>query len=138
MEPRVHPQKSQQKFALYIGAESDSGLPDDWEPMKDPTTGKEVPLRLVDIPATSEGYKFVLGEFHKTVAQGKHYNQIVKIQRIQNPSLYGQYAAKNKKLAYNPSGVQNERWLFHGTNSTAVPKINQTNFNRSFRGQNGM
>ena len=104
--------------------------------MKDPTTGKEIPLRLVDLPATSEGYKFVLGEFHKTVAQG---TQIVKIQRIQNPSLYGQYAAKKKKLAsHNPSGVQNERWLFHGTNSTAVPQINQTNFNRSFRGQNGM
>ena len=104
--------------------------------MKDPTTGKEVPLRLVDLPATSEGYKFVLGEFHKTVAQG---TQIVKIQRIQNPSLYGQYAAKKKKLAsHNPSGVQNERWLFHGTNSTAVLLINQTNFNRSFRGQNGM
>ena len=107
--------------------------------MNDPTTGKEVPLLLVDLPVTSEGYKFALGEFHKTVTQGRNYNQIVKIQRIQNPSLYGQYAAKKKYLeSHNPSGVKNERWLFHGTNSTAVPQINQTNFNRSFRGQNGM
>ena len=73
------------------------------------------------------------------MTQGKNYKAIVKIERIQNPAFYGQYAAKKKQLdTYNPKGVQNERWLFHGTKESSISKINKTNFNRSFRGQNGM
>ena len=107
--------------------------------MVDPTSKKEVPLRVVDLPVASRGYKFALAEFHKTMTQGINYNAIVKIERIQNPALYGQYAAKKAQLdAHNPQTVQNERWLFHGTKESSVAKINKTNFNRSFRGQNGM
>ena len=125
-------------MAQLLGSEDD-GLRDDWEPMTDPTSGKEVPLRVVDLPATSEGYKFALAEFHKTMTQGTNYTAIVKIERIQNPALYGQYAAKKKQLdAHNPKGVQNESWLFHGTKASSLSQINKTNFNRSFRGQNGM
>ena len=122
---------------MYLGAEAANSLPEDWEPMTE--SGKEVPLRVIDLPPASEGYQFVLAEFHRTMTQGTNYTAIVKIQRIQNPALYGQYAAKKKYLdAHNPSGVQNERWLFHGTKESSVPQINKTNFNRSFRGQNGM
>ena len=104
--------------------------------MTDPSTGKEVTLKVVDLPATSEGYQFVLAKFHKTMKRSTY---IDKIQRIQNSSLYGQYAANKKNMdAHNPRQVQNERWLFHGTNETVVPQINRTNFNRSFRGQNGI
>ena len=107
--------------------------------MTDLTSGKEVPLRVIDLTATSEGYKFALAEFHKTMTPGSNYTSIIKIQRVQNPALYGQYAAKKKSLdAHNPKGTQNERWLFHGTKESSISKINQTNFNRSFRGQNGM
>jgi poly [ADP-ribose] polymerase 10/14/15 len=116
----------------------DDGLREDWEPMTDPTSGKEVPLRVVDLADTSEGYKFALAEFNKTMTQGTNYTAIVNIQRIQNPALYGQYAAKKKYLdAHNPQGVQNESWLFHGTKASSLSQINKTNFNRSFRGQNG-
>ena len=122
-----------------IGSEGSEGLPDDWESMVDPSSGKEVPLRVVDLSATSDGYKFALAEFHKTMAQGSNYSTIVKIQRVQNPALYGQYAAKKKHMeTHNPAGVQNERWLFHGTKESSISQINKTNFNRSFRGQNGM
>ena len=118
---------------------SSEGLPDDWESMVDPSSGKIVPLRVVDLPATNKGYKFALAEFHKTMKQGSNYKMIVKIQRIQNPGLYGQYTAKKKRLeTHNPAGVQNERWLFHGTKESSISQINKTNFNRSFRGQNGM
>ena len=124
---------------MLVGAEGEGGLPDDWEPMIDPNSGKPVSLRVIDLPNTSKGYQLALAEFHKTMSQGKNYTAIVKIQRIQNPAMYGQYIAKKKQLdTQNPQGFQNERWLFHGTSSTAVPQINQTNFNRSFRGQNGM
>ena len=126
-------------YYLLLGSEGSEGLPDDWESMIDPASGKEVPLRVVDLAATSEGYKFALTEFHKTMAQGLNYSTIIKIQRIQNPALYGQYAAKKKHMeTHNPSGVQNERWLFHGTKESSISQINKTNFNRSFRGQNGM
>ena len=118
---------------------SSEGLRDDWESMVDPASGKEVPLLVVDLPATSEGYKFALTEFHKTMKQGSNYKTIVKIEHIQNPALYGQYAVKKKHLeTHNPAGVKNERWLFHGTKGSAISQINKTNFNRSFRGQNGM
>ena len=124
---------------MYLGAEAASSLPEDWEPMTDPMSGKEVPLWVFDLPTTSEGYQFALAEFHRTMAQGSNYTTIVTIQRVQNPALYGQYAAKKKYLdAHNPSGVKSERWLFHGVRSFAVPQINKTNFNRGFRGQNGM
>ena len=113
-------------------------LPEDWELMTDPKSGKEVPLRVIDLTATSDGYKFVLAEFHKTMTPGSNYTSIIKIQRLQNPALYGQYAAKKKHLdAHNPGGTQNECWLFHGTRESSISQINQTNFNRSFRGQNG-
>ena len=128
------------KFCVVqlLGSEGD-GLPEEWEPMTDPTSGKEVPLRVVNLAPTSKGYQFALGEFHKTMTQDTRYTSIVKIEQIQNPAIYRQYAAKKKHLdAHNPKGVQNERWLFHGTQQSSLSQINKTNFNRSFRGQNGM
>ena len=107
--------------------------------MTDPSSKKEVPLRVIDLATSSRGYQFVLKEFNKTMMQGKNYTAIAKIQRVQNPALYGQYASKKKYLdSRNQSSVQNERWLFHGTKESAISHINQTNFNRSLRGQNGM
>ena len=95
-----------------------------------------VSLRVIDLAATSEGYTFVRAEFHRTMST---YTSIIKIQRVQNPTLYREYAAKKERLdVVNPKGTQNERWLFHGTKESAIPLINKTNFNRSFRGQNGM
>ena len=38
----------------------------------------------------------------------------------------------------NPPGHQNERWLFHGTSSDTLDKINNQSFNCSFAGKNGM
>lgn len=98
-----------------------------------------VRLCVVDLGATSKEYEFALGEFNKTMAQGSNYRGVVKIQHIQNPRLYRQYAIKKKHLKiHNPAGVQNEYWLFHGTQERFISQINENNFNRSFRGQNGM
>lgn len=112
--------------------------PDDWEPMTDPTTQKRLKVRVIDLQPDSKGYKFALGEFEKTMTKGSNYTAIVTIERIQNPGLYGQYIAKKRELdSHNPASVQNERWLYHGTNESAISSINQNNFNRSLRGQNG-
>ena len=107
--------------------------------MTDPTTNKVVSLRVFVLAPTSKGYKFALGEFDRTMKSKSKYSTIVKIERIQNPVLYRQYSAKKKHLdSHNPSGLQNERWLFHGTKEASITLINKTNFNRSYRGQNGM
>ena len=120
------------------GGDGDS-LPKDWEPMVDPSSGKDLPLRVIDLPPDSRGYKFAEAEFNKTMVQGRNYSAIVSIQHVQNRALYGQYIAKKKKLdSVNSAGVQNERWLFHGTKADAISHINQTNFNRSLCGQNGI
>lgn len=113
--------------------DSEGKLPDDWKPMK-----ADVTVQLVNLLATSAGYMFALSKFHKTMTQGTNYSDIVSIQRIQNRRQYMQYALKKKDLdKTNPRGTQNELWLFHGTNESAISQINETNFNRSFSKQNG-
>ena len=103
----------------------------------DPATNNELQVHVVDLQTGSAEYNDVLKEFQKTMAQGTSYNKIVKIQRIQNPALYAQYIAKKKAMDKHIRGNQNERRLFHGTALDSCPKINVTNFNRSFAGQNG-
>ena len=115
----------------YIGER-----PDTWEPMKvDQATNNEFQVQLFDLRTGSAEYNNVLKEFHKTMT-GK-YNNIVKIERVQNPALYAQYIAKKKVMDKHTRGSQNERRLFHGTGMGNCAKINATNFNRSFAGQNG-
>ena len=63
---------------------------------------------------------------------------IVKIERIQNPTLYAQYAARKKIMDQtNPSGTQNERRLYHGTAGDCVQSIIHGGFNRNYAGKNG-
>jgi poly [ADP-ribose] polymerase 10/14/15 len=64
------------------------------------------------------------------------YEQIIRIERIQNPALYLQFIDRKKKMdKVNPKGHQNERSLFHGTTVDTCPKINQNGFNRSYTGR---
>ena len=66
------------------------------------------------------------------------YSSIIKIQRIQNLVLYGQYMAKKKNMDKNNTpGHANEMLLFHGSSADTCPKINLQGFNRSFSGKNG-
>ncbi len=68
-----------------------------------------------------------------------YYNNIVKIQRIQNPVQYGLYITKKREMdKRNPDGHLNERKLFHGTREDSCSKINRHSFNRSYAGQNGL
>ena len=70
--------------------------------------------------------------------QGMAYNSIEAIQRVQNPTLYGQYQAKMREMEkQNPPGHKNEWLLWHGTRPDTCQKVNIQGFNRSFAGQNG-
>ena len=61
----------------------------------------------------------------------------VQVQRIQNHSLYQQYSVKKKQMEKQNTGVENERHLWHGTSSDAIPSIYTHGFNRSYCGKNG-
>lgn len=93
-------------------------------------------LHIVLVDSKSSEYTGVKQKFDLTM-QG-YYNQIIKIERIQNPALYLQFIGRKKEMdKHNPKGHQNERSLFHGTSVDTCPKINQNGFNRSFAGKNG-
>ena len=101
----------------------------------DPLTGKEDTYHLVDLPQHSVEYKEVSQVFHQTIS----YYKIKKIQRIQNPKLWSQYAARKKTMdRENPHGIQNERKLFHGCAEGSMQSINHSGFNASNAGRKGV
>ena len=133
-------------------------IPGKWDPMPQGVACHVVALN----PKTPE-YNEVQSKFEKTMTMSQHpspvhpshggltivstypqysghqYNQIVKIERIQNPFLHAQYIAKKKTMdKHNPSDTMNERELFHGCPGDVAQKINHQGFNRSFAGKNGM
>ncbi|WAR20806.1 PAR14-like protein [Mya arenaria] len=55
-----------------------------------------------------------------------------RIERIQNPALYGQYFAKKKHME-SAGGVSNEKMLWHGTRTPEVAAIiNKKGFDRNY------
>ena len=119
--------------------------PDGWDPMPiDDVTHKEVSHLVVDIHPGSEEYINVEGQFSASMGTGfvrgmqRPYRGIAKIERIQNPVLYGQYIARKKAMDIaNPSKVKNEQRLFHGCPGDVISNINSSGFNRSYCGKNG-
>ena len=98
--------------------------------------GKEKRFHFVSLQATSPEYKTAETAFNKTMT-GK-YTQILSIQRLQNPTLYKQYAVRKKEMEkHNPKDHQNERWLWHGTSPDTLDKINTRGFDRNFAGKHG-
>ena len=66
--------------------------------------------------------------------------QVIDVQRIQNRSLWKQYATKRWDIISREgpsSQARYERvWLFHGTEEDTVEKIVQMGFDRNFAGKN--
>ncbi|XP_021354328.1 poly [ADP-ribose] polymerase 14-like isoform X2 [Mizuhopecten yessoensis] len=108
----------------------DSGLqtPTTWTPMTD-----QDPVIVVPMQETDSEYTDVLKDFNATI--GKDNPTIVKIERIQNQTLYQQYVTKKAEIDRSCGG-QSEKMLWHGTAEGAVDSINMYGFNRSFCGKN--
>ncbi|XP_048247705.1 protein mono-ADP-ribosyltransferase PARP14-like isoform X1 [Haliotis rufescens] len=105
-------------------------LPPSWQNMAD-----EVNIECFPVAAGGEEFKTVEQRFMSTINNSKA--KVLKVTRIQNRSLYQQYAAKRKQLEkQNPQGTQNEAWLWHGTSTDAIGSINAHGFNRSYCGKN--
>uniref|UniRef100_A0A8C7N7U3 Poly [ADP-ribose] polymerase n=1 Tax=Oncorhynchus kisutch TaxID=8019 RepID=A0A8C7N7U3_ONCKI len=61
---------------------------------------------------------------------------VLKIERIQNKSLWGGFQIKKKDMEARNGHQNNERKLFHGACHTTIDKINELGFNRSYAGKN--
>ena len=61
---------------------------------------------------------------------------IVQIERIQNPLLYQTYMTRKQKIDKDIGG-NCERQLFHGTDGKNITQINSLGFNRRYCGVNG-
>ena len=125
-------------YCLFKGERSEL-----WEPMPvDLSTGKEVQLHKVELSPGCEEYTEVSDAFARTMGSpvsfnipgmSSPYQGILKIERIQNPSLFRQYMARKKIMEKaNPQGCVNERLLFHGCSGDVVSKIATQGLNRSF------
>ncbi|XP_053407536.1 protein mono-ADP-ribosyltransferase PARP15-like [Mercenaria mercenaria] len=91
-------------------------------------------LKRVTLNQTDFEYSKVVFEFTKTLGRQPI---IVKIERIQNKTLYTQYAAKRKMMnANNPNKKGNKKILWHGTADYAVQSINSHGLNRSYCSRN--
>ena len=120
-------------------------LPKQWSPMSDDTT-----CQMVTLDVNGDEYSQVKKLFTATMPTPQqqsttcdilsfHWNHIVKIERIQNPSLYTQYATRKKGIGErNSSGLKNERKLFYGCHQDVKDKISHWGFNILFAGNNGM
>nr|KAG5693839.1 hypothetical protein BaRGS_004447 [Batillaria attramentaria] len=105
-------------------------LPETWAQLK-----SDEHIRLVRLQPSDAEYMQVEKNFRATLG-GMVISRIVAIDRIQNPTLYRQYAAKKAHLERQNQGIENEKTLWHGTAIDAVDNINMYGFNRSYCGKN--
>ncbi|XP_056005276.1 protein mono-ADP-ribosyltransferase PARP14-like isoform X3 [Ostrea edulis] len=124
-------------------------LPAHWTPMQDTENIKVITL----LPSSTE-YTDIEKKFINSVKTGIYnigkapnpannpvgqFNnvKITKIERIQNPSLYQQYAAKRAHIEKHvDQNTTLEQDLWHGAPPTAIVSINYYGFNRSYCGDN--
>ena len=105
-----------------------------WVPQPVDLNGQDETVHLFQLDPTKDAreYKNVSDQFHQSCTQ-----TIIKIERVQNPTLYGTYALNKQKMDKARAGGSNEMCLFHGTKGPKCESINHKGFNRSFCGENG-
>ncbi|NXY13921.1 PAR12 polymerase, partial [Atrichornis clamosus] len=117
------------------GSQRDSSIPDQtcpshWDPSALPDLGYEA---VVISNVTSE-YNKIKQLFHQTM---KNYS-ILKIQRIQNPSLWKVFQWQKEKMKKENGGKEvQEKLLFHGTDNSSMKMICTQNFDWRICGSNG-
>uniref|UniRef100_A0A8C6Y7K6 Poly [ADP-ribose] polymerase n=1 Tax=Naja naja TaxID=35670 RepID=A0A8C6Y7K6_NAJNA len=100
-------------------------IPEEWDAMEE-----TMRVKVVELKPEMVEYKKVQDIFNLTC---KGYT-IQKIERIQNPYQMKAYQIKKQEMDAKNGSINNERLLFHGTDSTSVTHINSTGFNRSYAG----
>ncbi|XP_009321934.1 PREDICTED: poly [ADP-ribose] polymerase 12-like [Pygoscelis adeliae] len=113
----------------------DSSIPDQACPTHwDQSALPELGYKAVDISNTTSEYNTIKQLFLQTM---KSYN-VLKIQRIQNPSLWKVFQWQKVQMKRENGGKEvNERLLFHGTKTSFVEGICTHNFDWRICGNNG-
>ncbi|XP_027756970.1 zinc finger CCCH-type antiviral protein 1-like isoform X2 [Empidonax traillii] len=104
--------------------------PSHWDQSALPDLG----YKAVEISSVTSEYNTIKQLFHQTM---KTYS-ILKIQRIQNPSLWKVFQWQKEKMKRENGGKEvQEKLLFHGTNTTSMEAICTQNFDWRICGKNG-
>ncbi|XP_026198204.1 protein mono-ADP-ribosyltransferase PARP14-like isoform X2 [Anabas testudineus] len=103
---------------------SPSALPSHWDDMKGDL------LKRFPVASGSQEYNNVEKEFRRT---GLNSN-IISIERVQNVTLWQSYQLMKKEMEKKNKHKNNEKLLFHGTNSNAIDLIDKQGFNRGYAG----
>uniref|UniRef100_A0A8C3BMW4 Uncharacterized protein n=1 Tax=Cairina moschata TaxID=8855 RepID=A0A8C3BMW4_CAIMO len=116
-------------------SQRDSSIPNQaCPPHWDPFDLADLKYKAVEISNTSSEYKEIKKQFEQTM---KTYN-IVRVQRIQNPSLWKVFQWKKEKMKKEAGKKEvNERLLFHGTKDARLEDICINNFDWRTCGSNG-
>ncbi|XP_060083927.1 protein mono-ADP-ribosyltransferase PARP14-like [Ylistrum balloti] len=102
--------------------------PSDWSSVNDKDN-----LSVVVIPQSDPTFTKVQKQFLASVGS----KTVIKIERIQNRTLYQQYIAKKRLVDTENAHIsENEKMLWHGTAAETVDSINSHGFNRSYCGKN--
>lgn len=96
----------------------------------------DVDFLLVDVNETTNEYLEAVKDFKAKLTSAISSQVKIKIQRVQNRSLYEAYLTYKKKLK-NKNANENEMYLYHGTSNKSVNDISRLGFNRSYCGVNG-
>lgn len=117
--------------------------PSNWDPVTEATVAQKH-----EVKEGHPEYDAVVQSFMSTLNKNKV--KVVKVERIQNLSMYQSYVVKRSTICYREAGHDTsdkeaqrralerfERsWLWHGSNVEVVGKILNQGFNRSFCGKN--
>uniref|UniRef100_UPI0037E7907B poly(ADP-ribose) polymerase family member 14-related sequence 1 isoform X1 n=1 Tax=Semicossyphus pulcher TaxID=241346 RepID=UPI0037E7907B len=104
----------------------DENIPDFWEAMPANVTSKAITIQ----PGTAE-HTEILNLFQASCKLN-----VIKIERIQNISLWQSLQIKKRDMEQRNGHQNNEKRLFHGTSEDTVAYINEHGFNRSYAGKN--
>ncbi|CAI9716761.1 protein mono-ADP-ribosyltransferase PARP14-like [Octopus vulgaris] len=107
----------------------DELIPNTWSTMENEELIKIVPVK------NGPEYDDIKATFHQDLPSYR----IIKIERIQNKTLYHGYQALKRKFEVENPNITNEvDGLWHGTAERSVEGINKSGFNRSYCGKNVM
>jgi poly [ADP-ribose] polymerase 10/14/15 len=139
-----------QKLLSTLGSEGFDTLsaPDTWD--TDGSGTDSFKDGKVEVPRGSREYREVETYFMTALHSQANHISVHKIERIQNLPLWQSYSVKKQTMltrdTNNPTGRENNlditdverRWLFHGTTTEIVLKVERQGFNRAFAGRNAV
>ncbi|NXA88991.1 PAR12 polymerase, partial [Melanocharis versteri] len=120
---------------IKTGSQRDSSIPNQTCPSHwDASALPDFGYKAVVISNVTSEYNRIKQQFHQTM---KNYS-ILKIQRIQNPSLWKVFQWQKEKMKRENGGKEvEEKLLFHGTDVTSMKTICTQNFDWRICGSNG-